>query len=91
MKVNLNKEVIEGLLLEQGCCYLLHDYRELLIEHLRAKKFVLNMKLVTQRDIYHEQRPELDYSLAEANRNKEAVVKAVGGVGGRTGDHGDSR
>ena len=69
----------------------LHDYRELLIEHLRAKKFVLNMKLVTQRDIYHEQRPELDYSSAEANRNKEAVVKAVGGVGGRTGDHGDSR
>jgi hypothetical protein len=49
MKVNLNKEVIEGLLLEQGCCYLLHDYRELLIEHLRAKKFVLKTKLVTQR------------------------------------------
>ena len=50
MKVNLNKEVIEGLLLEQGCCYLLHDYRELLIEHLGAEKFVPKMKLVTQRD-----------------------------------------
>ena len=49
MKVNLNKGAIEGLFLEQGSSFLLldeggkpsplHDYRELLIEHMRAEKF----------------------------------------------------
>ena len=49
MKVNLNKGAIEGLFLEQGSSFPLldeggkpsplHDYRELLIEHLRAEKF----------------------------------------------------
>ena len=31
-------------------CGPFHDYRELLIEHLGAEKFVPKMKLVTQRD-----------------------------------------
>ncbi|MBT4880375.1 MAG: hypothetical protein HON43_05330 [Alphaproteobacteria bacterium] len=58
MKVNLNKDAIKGLFLEQGWSLPLPDeagkspplskYRDLLLEHLKTEKFVFKTKLVTQ-------------------------------------------